>query len=183
MTTSDSQLDTVTALRSEIEGIDRATRASTLDAATRPGGGISYSFGLFTDASSFASVDQTVADIVTSVRAMLVKLAPVYTLETSRDGFAVRSVIQYTGRVASVWSQGNASSPAAAGLAAAHLDSLQRTYALRIAFAGAIAAVGNTLVGVSLAMANPLAALHALASAKALKLALERLAAAVAPTG
>lgn len=182
MTTSDSQLDAVTALRSEIEGIDRAMRASTLDAATRPGGGISYSFGLFTDASSFASVDQTVADIVTSVRAMLVKLAPVYTLETSRDGFAVRSVIQYTGRVASVWSQGNASSPAA-GLAAAHLDSLQRTYALRIAFAGAIAAVGNTLVGVSLAMANPLAALHALASAKALKLALERLAAAVAPTG
>jgi hypothetical protein len=182
LTTSDSQLDAVTALRSEIEGIDRAMRASTLDAATRPGGGISYSFGLFTDASSFASVDQTVADIVTSVRAMLVKLAPVYTLETSRDGFAVRSVIQYTGRVASVWSQGNASSPAA-GLAAAHLDSLQRTYALRIAFAGAIAAVGNTLVGVSLAMANPLAALHALASAKALKLALERLAAAVAPTG
>jgi hypothetical protein len=124
-----------------------------------------------------------VADIVTSVRATLAKLTPVYTLETSRDGLTVRTVIQYTGRVASVWSQGNASSPAAAVLAAAHLDSLQRTYALRIAFAGAIAAVGNTLVGISMAMANPLTALHALASAKALKLALERLAAAVAPTG
>jgi hypothetical protein len=183
LTTTDSQLDAVTALRSEIERIDRATRASTLDSAPCPGGGISYSFGLFTDASSFASVDQTVADIVTSVRATLAKLAPVYTLETSRDGLTVRTVIQYSGLVASVWSQGNASLPAAAGLAAAHLDSLQRTYALRIAFAGAIAAVGNTLVGVSMAMANPLTVLHALASAKALKLTLERLAAVVAPTG
>ena len=64
-------------------------------------------------------------------------------------------------------------------LAGAHLDSLGKTYALRVASVGALGAVGGALASISLAVANPLTVLHALASAKALKQALERLVAAV----
>jgi hypothetical protein len=67
-------------------------------------------------------------------------------------------------------------------LADAHLTSLEKAYALRVAFAGAIAAAGSTMVSISMAVANPLTGLRAVASAKALKQALERLAAAVQPS-
>jgi hypothetical protein len=186
---TDSQLCAITALRSEIEGIDRTIRESGASASSQPENALSYSFGLSSDVSSFLSADQTAADIVASVRDTLAKLAPVYTLETSRDGLTVRSVIQYSGRVVSVWGQDKPSSfaataeLAAAGLAFAHMASLERTYALRIAFARAIAAAGSTLVAVSVAVANPLTALHALASATALKQALDRLSAAVTTSG
>jgi hypothetical protein len=90
----------------------------------------------------------------------------------------VKSVINYTGRVASVW--GN-SSPFAAptSLADAHLASLEKTYALRAAFAGAVAAAGSTLVSIAQAVTNPFTVPRALASARALKQSLDRLAAAV----
>jgi hypothetical protein len=145
-----------------------------------PVSALSYSFGLFSN--PFSSAEQTVAEIVASVHAMLAKLAPVATLETCREGMTARTVIQYTGRAASVWSN-LPSSELASVLAGTHLDSLQRTYALRVAFVGAIGAVGSALVSISLTVANPLTVLHALASAKALKQALERLAAAVEAAG
>lgn len=184
MTAADSQLYAATALRSEIEGIERTVGAPAASACAQPESALSYSFGVFSDVSSLASTNQTVADILTSVRETLAKLAPVCTLETSLDGLTVRSVIQYSGSVVSVWGQDKASSSAAAAdLAAIHIASLQKTYALRIAFAGAIAAAGSALVAISVAVANPLTALHALASAKALKQALDHLSAAVASSG
>jgi len=186
LTVADSQLASVRLLRAEIEGIDRGARSPAAAAGMEPVSALSYSFGLFSDLSPFSnpfsSAEQTVAEIVASVHAMLAKLAPVTTLETCREGMTARTVIQYTGRAASVWSN-LPSSELASVLAGTHLDSLQRTYALRVAFVGAIGAVGSALVSISLTVANPLTVLHALASAKALKQALERLAAEVEAAG
>jgi hypothetical protein len=61
--------------------------------------------------------------------------------------------------------------------------SLEKAYALRAAFAGAIAAAGGTMVSISQAVANPLTVLRALAAARALKQALDRLATAVEASG
>lgn len=179
MTVADSQLTALTQLRGEIEEIDRTTRlpASGLDrpcdATTPPDSSLIHSYGMLAGLYPLSSAEQTVAEIVASVHDLLARLAPVATLETSRDGLTARTVIQYTGRAASVWSNSPSSE-----LAGAHLASVEKTYALRTAFAETIAAVGSALVSISLAVANPLTVLHALASAKALKRALERLVAA-----
>jgi hypothetical protein len=176
LTVTDSQLAALTALRAEIERIDRATREPAAAAEPRMDAAMSYSFGMF------SGPEQTIAEIVASVHTTLARLTPVTTLETSKHGLTARTVINYTGRAASVWSN-SPSSELAALLSGAHLDSLQKSYALRAAFAEAIAAVGSTLVSISVAVANPLTVLHALASANALKQALERLAIAVEAAG
>jgi hypothetical protein len=178
LSVSDSQLDALTLLRAEIEGIDRASRNPAATALAAPDAALSYSFGLFSSISPLSYAEQTVAEIVASVREVLAKLAPVATIETSMDGMTARTVVYYTGRAASVWSNAP-SSELAIVVAGAHLDSLGKTYALRVAFVGAIGAVGGALASISLAVANPLTVLHALASAKALKQALDRLVAAV----
>jgi hypothetical protein len=179
VTTTDSQLATVFQLRGEIEGIDGASRnPATLQADAA----MSYSFGIFSSLSPFSGAEQTVAEIVTSIQSTLARLAPVATIETSSNGLTVRSVINYTGRVASVWSS-SVSSPAANTLVDTHLVSLEKAYALRAAFAGAIAAAGGTMVSISQAVANPLTVLRALAAARALKQALDRLATAVEASG
>ena len=174
MSVTDSQLDAMRMLRAESEGIDSATRNPAGSAGMKPDAALSYSFGLFSGISPISGAEQTVAEIVASVRAVLAKLVPVATIETSRDGMTARTVVLYTGRAASAWSSLTSSE-----LAGAHLDSLGKTYALRVAFVGAIGAVGGALASISLAVSNPLTVLHALASAKALKQALERLVAAV----
>jgi hypothetical protein len=178
LTAIDSQLESVIELRHEIEGIDRAARNPGADAMIRSGTELSYSYGLFSGLSPVSKMEQAVAGIVASIHAVLAKLAPVATIETSIDGMTARTVIQYTGRAASVWSNA-ASSQLAASLEGAHLESLRRAYALRVAFVGAISAAGSALVSISLAVANPLTVLHALSTAIALKRALERLSAAV----
>jgi len=175
VTGTDSELAAAIQLRGEIEAIDAASRNP---AAMQPEAAMSYSFGLFSSLSSFSSAEQTVAEIVTSIQTTLARLAPVATIETSADGLTVKSVINYTGRVASVWSR-SSSSAAATALADAHHASLGKAYTLRSAFVGAIAAAGSALVSISQAVANPLTVLRALASARALKQALDRLSAAV----
>jgi hypothetical protein len=90
----------------------------------------------------------------------------------------VRTVINYTGRATSVWSN-SPPSELAATLAGAHLESLKNAYSLRAAFAGVIAATGSALVSISAAIANPLTMFNALASAAALKQSLQRLVASV----
>jgi hypothetical protein len=172
-------LASVIQVRREIEGIDGAARDP---AAMRPDAAMSYSFGLLASLSPFSGAEQTVADIVASIQTTLARLAPVATIETSADGLTVKSVINYAGRVTSVWSN-SPSSTAATALADAHLESLRKTFALRAAFAGAIAAAGSTMVSISLAVTNPLTVFGALASARALKQALDRLAAAVETSG
>ena len=175
MTVTDSQLAMVIQLRGEIEGINRSAGDPL---AMQPDAAMSYSFGWLSSLNPFSGAEETVAHIVTSIHATLAKLAPVATIETSNDGLMVKSVITYTGWVASVWCDSSPSG-AATALAGAHLASLQKAYALRAAFAGAIAAAGSTIVSISLAVTNPLTVLRALASAKALKQALDKLAAAV----
>lgn len=177
MTDMDSQVASLLLLQGEIERIDRATREASATAASQPDRGLSTSFGMFSGLSPLSNVKQTVSDIVHTVHALLAKLAPVATLETSNDGLTARTVIQYTGRATSVWSN-SLSSVLTAELVDAHMVSLQRAYALRAAFVGAVAAAGSALVSISVAVANPLTALHALASATALKQALERVMAA-----
>jgi hypothetical protein len=168
----------VRTLRAEIEEIDRAARNPATLAPAESDAALSYSFGLFSTISPISSAEQTVAEIVASIRAVLAKLAPVATIETCKDGLTARTVIHYTGRAASVW--GNTPSVELIG---AHLDSLGKTYALRVAFVGAIGAVGAALASISMAVSNPLTVLHALASAKALKQTLERLVSAVEAAG
>lgn len=179
MTVSDSQLATAVQLRSELEGIDKT---ASDPAALQPDAVGSYSYGLFSNLSPFSGAEETAAEIVASIQATLARLAPVATIETCRDGLTAKSVINYTGRVASVWSN-SPSLTAANALANAHLASIEKAYILRAAFAGAIAAAGNTMVSISMAVANPLTVLRALASAKALKQALDRLSAAVDASG
>jgi hypothetical protein len=181
LTATDPQLASLRQLCGEIEGIDRAARTPASEDAVPPDSTASYSFGLFSGFPLISDTEQTIAEIVASVQATLVKLAPVASLETSRDGFIVRTAIQYRGRVASVLcnSLPPGSDTPAFVLALGHLAAVEKTYALRVAFAAAIAAVGGALVSISMAVANPLTVVQALASARALKKALERLAAAV----
>ena len=177
MTGADSQLAFLLLLQGEIERIDRAAREVSAAAALHADSGLSTSYGMFSGLTPLSSAKQTVADIVASIHALLAKLAPVATLETSKDGFTVRTVIQYTGRTTTLWSNSSSSAPAAE-VANEHIGSLQRAYTFRTAFVAAVAAAGSALVSISVAVANPLTALHALASAAALKQALERLVAA-----
>ena len=177
MTAADSQLADVLRIRGEIEGIDRATRDPAA-ATTELEGNLSYSYGMLSSLSPFSSVEQTVGDIAAAVQVILRRLRPVATVETSKDGMTARTVINYTGRATSVWSDSPPTELAAA-LAGAHLESVKRAYALRAAFVGVIAAAGSALVSISAAIANPLTALPALASAAALKQSLQRLVASV----
>lgn len=177
MTAVDFQLADLLRLRGEIEGIDRATREPAA-ATTEPEGTLSYSYGVLSSLSPFSSVEQTVGDIAAAVQVILRRLAPVATVETSKDGMTVRTVINYTGRATSVWSN-SPPSKLAATLAGAHLESLKNAYSLRAAFTGVIAATGSALVSISAAIANPLTMFNALASAAALKQSLQRLVASV----
>jgi hypothetical protein len=181
VTAENSQLAEMLRLRHEIEEIDKATREPAT-ATMEPDDGWSYSFGTFSGVSPFSGVEQTVADIAAAIRTTLRKLAPVATLETSREGMIARTVINYSGRATSVWSN-TPTTELAAALEGPHLESIRNAYALRAALMGAIAAAGSSLVSISAAVLNPLTALHALASARALKQALERLAAAVERAG
>lgn len=181
---ADSQLATVIELRAEIEGIDRAAR-NPARAAEQDNtlSYTAYSIGWPANLSPISGARQHVDQIVASISVILSRLAPVATVETSINGFTARTVIHYTGRAASVWSGvGTDSSAQASQLSAMHLDALKKTYTLRVAFVGAIAAVASALASISLAAANPLTVLNAWASARALKHALERLVAAVEAT-
>ena len=171
MSTTTAQIEDLTSLRGEIEGIERGARlgaAAPTQEGTGGGAGLSYSLGIF------SSPESTVAAIEKSIRETLATLAPVATFETSQDGFAARTAINYSGRADSVWS-----GPLSPELVEAHMSTLKRAYAFRAAVVGVIAATGSALASISIAVANPLTALQALRSAQALKLAVERLTAAV----
>jgi hypothetical protein len=165
----------LTSLLGEIEGIARdAANPAPEPAAFAIGSApVSYAFGLT------SSIESKAAAIVASIQQTLASLAPVATFETSRDGFTARTVLNYSGRAISVWSTGPNGTPAE-DFVGAHLATLQRAYAFRSAVVQVIAAVGNALAAISLAVANPLTVRHAVRSAEALKAAVDRLAKAVA---
>jgi hypothetical protein len=163
-----SQLDELASLRSEVEGIDREARLAAPESAGHAAA-LSYSIGVW------SSAEDNLVAIVESIKETLAKLTPVASFETSRDGFTARTVINYSGQAVSVWSSGTT-----LDLADAHLESLQGAYAFRASVVRVIAAVGNAVVAISIAVANPLTVWHAVKSAEALKPAVDRLAAAVA---
>lgn len=161
-------LEDLAALRVEIEQI--AGSASQLSAApVGPPSAISYSFGIV------SSAEDKIVAIVSSIRQTLATLAPVAHFETTIDGFTARTVIDYSGFAASVWSTGTT-----AKLVSTHLESLHQAYAFRAAVIAILAAVGNAVVAISIAIGNPLTFGRAINSAEALKSAVDRLAAAVA---
>ena len=167
-----ADLKELAALRGEVEEIARDARRIPAEPTGAPSA-MSYSFGILGGMAS--SAEEKVAAIVESIKETLAKLAPVAHFETTVDGFTARTVVSYSGFAASVWSSGTT-----AGLVAAHLESLRRVYAFRAAVTAVVAAVGNAVVAISIAVGNPLTVWHAIRSAEALKSAVDRLAAAVA---
>jgi molybdopterin-binding protein len=146
-------LDELASLRGEIEEITR---------------GASHSFGIV------SSAEEKIVAIVESINQTLTKLALVADFETTVDGFTAKTVITYSGSAASVWS-----TRTTAKLVDAHLVSLQRVYAFRAAVTAVVAAVGNAVVAISIAVGNPLTVWRAIKSAETLKSAVDRLAAVV----
>ena len=67
-----------------------------------------------------SSAEEKVAAIVESIKETLAKLAPVAHFETTLDGFTAKTVINYSGFAASVWSSGTTTE-----LVDAHLESLR----------------------------------------------------------
>jgi hypothetical protein len=165
---SAAALDELAALRGEIEEI--AWRAGQIPA--EPTGDpypTNYFFGIA------SSAEDKIAAISESVTETLARLGPVAHFETTVDGFTAKTVIHYSGLAASVCSIG-----APPGLAVAHLESLQRVYSFRAGVTEVVAAVGNAVVAISIAMANPATAWHGVKAAEALKTAVDRLAPLVA---
>jgi hypothetical protein len=160
-----ASLDDLASLRGEIEGIAQEVGGAAQPGELTP----SFAFGIP------SGLEVKAAAILTSIRDTLAKLAPATTVETVRDGRTARTVLHYSGRAASVWSGGTTQE-----LLDAHLDSLRSTYAFRAAVVALLAAVGNALLAISAAAANPLKLWHAVRSAEALKAAVDRLAEAVA---
>jgi hypothetical protein len=165
LTGADALLQTVLQVRGEIEGIgaERQEEAGAL---------------AFSAVPLLSGRVESLAAVAASVHTILAQLAPRATLETVLGGRSAHSIIDYRGQVTTVFGRSACGAPEAA-LAAAHLERLGSTFALRAAFAGAIAAAGGTLVAISLAVMNPLGVFHALSMARALEKALQRLTAAV----
>jgi hypothetical protein len=117
---------------------------------------------------------QSFTDLVTTVHALLAKLKPVATIETTQAGEAIETLLRYSGSAESV------STPNLSGqVAQIHLGSLERTFALRRAVAGAFVATASTMTVLSASIANPLLLLHALSTARSLQEALQRLLSAI----
>jgi len=160
----DPQVAAVRAACGEIEAL--AARARSGQRA--PGEAASYSVEFAADSR------QGFASLVATVESLLAQLKPTATVRTGSDGETIETLVRYTGSANSV-STANLS----AYLAEIHLGSVQRTYALRSAAAGAFVAAASTLLTLSASVANPLLLLHAYAMARSLEEALRRLASAI----
>lgn len=169
MNTAD--LGELAALRGEIEEIARGAGQIPADSIESPGA-VNYAFGL---GGIVSSAEEKIVAIVDAIKQTLAELAPVAHFETTVDGFTAKTVINYSGFAASVWSSGTTAS-----LVDEHLKSLQQAYAFRAAVTAVVAAVGNAVAAISIAVGNPLTVWHAIKSAEALKSAVDRLSAAVA---
>jgi hypothetical protein len=169
---SASQVEELASLRGEVEAIARDARQLPLDSGGQAAA-MSYSLGVV--GGILTAPQEKIVAIVDSIKETLAKLAPVAHFETTVDGFTAKTVINYSGFAASVWSSGTTWE-----LVDAHLESLRRAYAFRAAVAGVVAAVGSAVVAISITVGNPLMVWHAVKSAEALKLAVDRLAASVA---
>jgi hypothetical protein len=146
----------------EIEALAGAARSGPPPAET-----VSYAFGFWGDAQG------AFRDLIGTVRRLLEDLKPTATIRTALDGEAATTVVTYQSLAASAWS----ANPSA-DLAATQLRSVQRVLALRSAMARAVVAAGSVMLALSASVANPLALPHAVATARSLQEALQRLATA-----
>ena len=80
---------------------------------------MSYSLGVV--GGILTAPQEKIVAIVDSIKETLAKLAPVAHFETTVDGFTAKTVINYSGFAASVWSSGTTWE-----LVDAHLGSLER---------------------------------------------------------
>jgi hypothetical protein len=168
----------MTVIERQIEAQTAAVRAlcSQIDSITsalqRPNSGagvdtVSYSF------EALDSMEQAARKLTETVSDLLMKLAPVTTIETTRGGMKAVTTVNYAGRAASAWPQYPSEE-----LTLAHMTSVDRVLALRAALAGAIASAAGAMMAISASAANPLLAMNALGAAARLKESLEQLAAA-----
>ena len=134
---------------------------------------MSYSFGVLVELS--APPRRRSSPVVDSIKETLAKLAPVAHFETTVDGFTAKTVINYSGFAASVWSSGTT-----AELVDAHLESLREGLCLSRGGHGGGCCCGQCGGRDFDCGGNPLTVWHAVKSAEALKSAVDRLAAAVA---
>ena len=161
----DWQLASIQQLRAQIESLDvEAHRA-----AIQPSEPASYGI-LTTPREAFAN-------LVSTIDSLLDQLKPEATVRTTFDAASARTVLNYTSRAVTV-----VSANLFPALEQNHIASLQRTYVLRGAAVGALAAAASATLALSAAAANPLYLPGALSTANSLKAALERLAGAVGAT-
>jgi hypothetical protein len=160
----DPQVAAVQAACGQIAAIAVAARAGT----TMPGAAVSYSVDFAADTR------QGFASLLATVESLLTILKPTAMVRTASDEETIETLVRYTGSANSV-STANLS----VYMAQIHLGSVERTYALRSAVAGAFVAAASTLMTLSASAANPLLLLHALSTARSLEEALRRLASAI----
>ncbi|MGH9604819.1 MAG: hypothetical protein ACRD3N_03870 [Terracidiphilus sp.] len=154
-------------LRGQIEGLAEALVGQAQSAAAPTPEAASYALGIFTDPR------QVFADLATSIQSLLMKLKPEGVVQTVAPGEFAQTVLNFTGRAVTVVSPN-----ISLELEQNHVTSIQRTYALRRAVAGALAAAAAAALTIAASAANPPCLPQALSTACSLKDAIERLAAA-----
>ena len=147
MSGADALLQSVLQLRSEIEGIGAEQPGGIGLPEMGAVGALSFSAGPFSGIPILSDAQETVANLVASVQSILAKLAPRATLESTVDGCSARSIVDYRGQVTTFF----APNEPEAALSAAHLELIGKAYALRAAFAAALAAAGGTPPGLNAA--------------------------------
>jgi hypothetical protein len=166
MTVIERQIEAQTAavrlLRAQIDSIAGAVQ--------RPGSvtnvdATSYSFG------ALDTLEQAARKLTETVHDLLMKLAPVATIETTRGNVKAITTVNYAGRAVSAWPQFSSHE-----LVFAHMTSVDHVLALRTALTGAIASATSAVMAISASAANPLLAMNALSAARQLKESLEELA-------
>jgi hypothetical protein len=165
MTVIERQIEAQTAavrlLRAQIDSITSAVQ--------RPENGtgaeaVSYSFG------ALETLEQAARKLTETVHELLMKLAPVATVETTRGNVKAITTVNYAGRAASAWPQFPSQE-----LIFAQMTSVDHVLALRAALTGAIASATSAVMAISASAANPLLAMNALSAALRLKESLEEL--------
>jgi hypothetical protein len=160
----DAQTAAVQSLRSQIDAITIALQRPGRQTGVEA---VSYSFG------ALNTMEQAARKLSETVRDLLMKLKPVATIETARDGMQAITTVNYAGRAASAWPQFPSEE-----LILAHMTSVDNVLALRAALAGTIASAASAIMAISASAADPLLVMNALGAAVRLKESLEQLAAA-----
>ncbi len=162
----------VAALRDQIAAIPRTPilhpggeQSFAVQAAGAEGPEVSFAWY-----NSLSDAGEAFSGLVERVRALLAQLAPIAQIKSSSGSMSAVTVLRYDGLVRSAYSSSSSFS-----FAAQHVTCIDHAFALRQAFAAALAAAAGTLLSIAAAAANPLTLLQAFFHARALEQALLRL--------